>query len=342
MADQHNTETVSDPVVGILLSNLGTPDAPTPAAVKRYLAEFLSDRRVVDYPRLLWLPVLHGIILRTRPKKVAHAYRQVWTAEGSPLLAITRQQAVALEQQLRGRFRGEVHVEAGMRYGTPSIASALQRLEKKGVTRLFILPLYPQYSSTTTASTFDAVNNALAGWHPLPEQRSIHDYHDQSGYIEALANSVRTHRAQHGCGQKLLFSFHGLPQRLVDKGDPYAQQCTQTATLVAAQLQLQPQEWQLTFQSRFGPDEWLQPYTDKTLEALAQEGIKSIDIISPGFSADCLETLEELAIQNRNLFLAAGGEQYHYIPALNDQPEHIRLLVDLIMQQCQDWLTGQA
>lgn len=338
MANNHDTTSSSAPVVGILLNNLGTPDAPTPEAVKRYLAEFLSDRRVVDYPRLLWLPVLHGIILRTRPKKVAHAYEQVWTEAGSPLLAITRQQASALQQLLQGQCPGEVYVEVGMRYGNPSVASALEKLKARGVTRLFVLPLYPQYSTTTTASTFDAVNSTLSHWQPLPEQRSIQDYHDHPGYIEALANSIRTHWQQRGRGQKLLLSFHGLPQRLVDKGDPYAQQCTQTAALVAQHLQLQPKEWQLTFQSRFGPDEWLQPYTDKTLEALAQEGIRSVDIISPGFSADCLETLEELAIQNRDLFLAAGGEQYHYIPALNDQPGHIRLLANLVMEQCQDWL----
>jgi len=320
--------------IGVLLTNLGTPEAPTTAAVRRYLAEFLSDRRVVDRPRWLWLPVLHGVILRLRPRRSAHAYQKVWTDEGSPLLNFGRRQQLALQQ----RLPGDVPVVLAMRYGQPSIAAGLQQLRAAGVTRVLLIPLYPQYSGSTTASTFDAVAAAWSRWPRLPELRMVMDYHDQDGYIQALANSVRDYWNQHGRGEKLLLSFHGTPQAMSDAGDPYYLQCQTTARLLAQRLQLSDDQCQLTFQSRFGPEAWLQPYTDKTLEALAQQGVGRVDVLCPGFSADCLETLEEIAMLNRDLFLQAGGRDYHYIPALNDREDHIAMLAGLVRQYTQGWL----
>ena len=314
---------------GILLSNLGTPDAPTPAALRRYLAEFLSDPRIVSLPRLIWWPILHGIILRLRPKRSARAYQVVWTDEGSPLLVITRRQF----QAVRDRFadRHDVVVEFGMRYGRPSIASALDSLLQAGVERIIVLPLYPQYSVTTSASTADAVSQRLAREASRPAVEIIHDYHGQTGYIAALASSIEEHWRQHGRSSCLLFSFHGTPQSLRDAGDPYYYQCRQTVEAVVERLSLRDDEWRLTFQSRFGWQPWLQPYTDKTLEALAQAGVRRVDVICPGFSADCLETLEEIREQNREIFIAAGGEEFHYIPALNERPDHIEALYDLLL-----------
>jgi ferrochelatase len=320
--------------IGVLLTNLGTPEAPTTAAVRRYLAEFLSDRRVVDRPRWLWLPVLHGVILRLRPRRSAHAYQKVWTDEGSPLLNFGRRQQLALQL----RLPGDVPVVLAMRYGQPSIAAGLQQLRAAGVTRVLLIPLYPQYSGSTTASTFDAVAAAWSRWPRLPELRMVMDYHDQDGYIQALANSVRDYWNQHGRGEKLLLSFHGTPQAMSDAGDPYYLQCQTTARLLAQRLQLSDDQCQLTFQSRFGPEAWLQPYTDKTLEALAQQGVGRVDVLCPGFSADCLETLEEIAMLNRDLFLQAGGRDYHYIPALNDREDHVAMLAGLVRQYTQGWL----
>ena len=322
---------------GILVTNLGTPDQPTPAAVRRYLAEFLSDPRVIEIPRLLWWPILHGIILRTRPRRSAHAYAKVWTDNGSPLLDITRKQAAEIGQELGKQVPGPVHVVAAMRYGNPSIARGLEQLRQAGCGRLLVLPLYPQYSATTTASTIDAVTDVLRTWRWLPELRVINHYHDDPGYINALVDSIRNHWAGQNKAQKLLFSFHGLPLKYFLAGDPYYCECMKTARLVTEQLELGDEEWLVSFQSRFGMQQWLQPYTDKTLMQWGKDGVESVDVICPGFSADCLETLEEINIQNREFFLDNGGKRYHYIPALNDEGAHISALTDLILRHCQGW-----
>ncbi|WP_206362838.1 ferrochelatase [Stenotrophobium rhamnosiphilum] len=311
---------------GVLLVNLGTPDAPTAPAIRRYLREFLSDTRVVEIPRAVWLPVLYGFILPFRPKKLAHAYASVWSERGSPLLAVSKQQA----QQLQTLLGADVPVALGMTYGNPSVASALAELKQKGATRIVVLPLYPQYSGTTTASVFDAIARVLARERHIPELRTINDYHAQPAYIEALAASVRAYRQTHGASEHLLMSFHSIPQRYVNQGDPYDAQCKKTAALLAEALQLKPEEWSISFQSRLGREPWLQPYTDVVLPQYAAKGIKTLDVICPGFSADCLETLEEVAIRYREDFLAAGGEGFRYIPALNADDAHIRMMQSLV------------
>ena len=318
------------PTTGILITNLGTPDAPTPAALRKYLAQFLWDPRVIETPGLLWWPVLHGIILRLRPRRSARAYREVWTDAGSPLLDISQRQCEALRSAL-GEGPGEpCRVELGMRYGNPSIHAALEKLRSYNISKLLVLPLYPQYSAATTASTFDAVADVLKTWRRIPELRMVRSYHDDPGYIAALAQSIRSHWAQHGKPDKLLFSFHGLPESYVLAGDPYRDECVASARRVARQLDLQEDTWEVSFQSRFGPRKWLQPYTDKLLQKWGGSGISHVQVICPGFAADCLETLEEIAIQNRNFFLAAGGKTFSYIPALNDSPAHITALCDII------------
>ena len=323
--------------LGILLVNLGSPDKPDTGAVRRYLAEFLWDYRVVDTPRWLWWLILHGIILRIRPKRSAKAYRKVWTDQGSPLIATSRLQAQTIEKQLQKKFRGNVIVDLAMRYGNPSIRDGLNALRKAGARRLLILPMYPQYSATTTASVFDEVTHVLRSWRWLPDLRFINHYHDHPKYIAALANSIRQHWQQNERADKLLFSFHGIPQRYVNSGDPYFCHCLKTARLTAEALQLNDEDWQVVFQSRFGREPWLQPYCDKTLQQLPSLGIKSVDIICPGFSADCLETLEEINIENRHLFLEAGGENYHYIPALNASEEHIAALCEVLTAHSFGW-----
>ena len=321
---------------GILLANLGTPDAPTPAAVRRYLAEFLWDSRVVEIPRLLWWLILHGVILRVRPAQSAHKYQTIWTAEGSPLLAISRRQTAAIAAELAQRYPGPLRVALGMRYGTPSIAAALAELRDAGARRVLVLPLYPQYSAATVASTFDAVAAELRQWRWLPELRLITHYHDDPDYLAALTNHIRAARAE-APGERLLFSFHGLPKRNLLLGDPYHCQCHKTARRVAEQLGLLPEQWGVAFQSRFGRAEWLKPYTSVLLAGWAKAGVKSVDVVCPGFAADCLETLEEIALENRQVFLDAGGEQYRYLPALNDTPAHIVALVDLISRHGAGW-----
>ena len=323
--------------VGVLLVNLGTPDEPTTSAVRKYLSQFLSDSRVVEIPRLIWLPILHGIVLRKRPAASAENYKKVWTDKGSPLLYIGLKQAKRLQQEMESRFKGPVHIELAMRYGKPSINNGLEALQKKGAHRILVLPLYPQYSATTTATTFDAIAKIMAGWRWIPEFRFVNQYHDFAPYIEALAKSVKEHWRNNQQGEVLLMSFHGLPKRNLDLGDPYFCQCHKTARLLAKKLELKDSQWKITFQSRFGKAEWLKPYTDKMLMKLPSEGIKSVDIICPGFPADCLETLEEINGENREYFEEAGGENYHYIPALNNTPSHIHALSDLIQLHTQGW-----
>ena len=312
--------------VGVLLVNLGTPDAPTASALRRYLREFLSDPRVIEIPRLVWWFILHAIILRVRPKKSAALYKEVWMSEGSPLLVISKQQQQAIQAQLGDGYS----VKLGMRYGNPSIASALRGLQQEGVRKIIVLPLYPQYAAPTTGSSFDAVSKELSRWRWVPELHFINSYCDEPLYVDALANSVREHIAQHGKPQKIIFSYHGMPKRNLELGDPYYCLCIKTTRLVAEKLGLDKNDCVASFQSRFGYAEWLKPYTDETLKNLPAEGIKNIAILSPAFSADCLETLEELAVENRHTFMEAGGEKYAYIPALNDRPDHIQALVQLI------------
>jgi ferrochelatase len=320
---------------GVLLSNLGTPDQPTPPAVRRYLREFLSDPRVVSLPRWLWLPLLNGIILQVRPRRSARLYEGVWTPEGSPLLVTARRQL----QALRVRFAGDKRLvfALGMRYGSPSIAGALEELRAAGAEHLLVVPLYPQYSSATTASTFDAVARALKGWIRVPELRVVADYHAEPWYIRALADSIRDAWRQQPAGERLLFSFHGMPRRTQQAGDPYHDQCQRTARLVATELGLAADRWLVAFQSRFGYEEWLQPYTDQTLRAWGGSHVASVDIVCPGFSADCLETLEEIAVMNRDLYVEASGGRFRYIPALNERPDHIDGLAELIRSQIQGW-----
>lgn len=316
---------------GVLLVNLGTPDAPTPEAVKRYLAEFLHDHRVVDLTRWLWCPILHGIILQTRPKRVAKAYAEVWTEQGSPLLAISRQQQVALQQLLQ--IEGyDVPVELAMTYGNPSMANSLQALVDRGVEEVIVLPLYPQYSATTTGAVFDKLAKVIAKRPEFPALTFIRDYYRTDGYLDALAQSVKDHWQEQGRGERLLISFHGIPKRYADNGDPYPKHCHHTANELAKRLDLKEGEWLCSFQSRFGREEWLQPYTDKTLEQWGSD-IRQVDVICPAFAADCLETLEEIQVENRDIFQQAGGEILAYIPALNDRVDHIRLLADLVQQK---------
>lgn len=320
---------------GILLVNLGTPDAPTPAAVRRYLSEFLHDHRVVDMSRWLWCPLLHGIILPLRSPRVARLYQSVWTDDGSPLLAFSRRQQAALTQLLAEREMA-CPVELGMTYGQPSIAQALDALQAQGVTHLTVLPLFPQYSSSTTAAVWDGLSKALRTRRNLPAIRFIRDYHDNPLYIAALAEKLRRSLpAQDSVAwpDKLLFSFHGLPQRYVDEGDEYARQCEVTAQAVADELGLTPDQWQLSYQSRFGREEWLKPYTDQTLTAWPAQGVRKIAVVCPGFAADCLETLEEIAEQNQHTFLQAGGEQFTYVAALNDDRAHIELMYHLVQNE---------
>ena len=322
---------------GILITNLGTPDEPTASSVRKYLSEFLSDPRVIELPRYLWWLVLHGIILRTRPSRSAKAYRKIWTENGSPLLSISKKQVLELEKALTEKIQGPIKIELSMRYGNPSIKSGLKKLQESNANRILILPLYPQYSAATTGSTFDAVTNELKKWRWLPEIRMVNHYHDYPDYIDALKNSIEEYWKHNGRPQKLIFSFHSLPKHYFLAGDPYHCECHKTARLVAEKLKLDQDQWLVTFQSRFGPREWLKPYTDKTLISLAECGVKNINIICPGFSADCLETLEEIDIQNREFFIKAGGEKFNYIPALNDDGDHIELLSNIILKHTNGW-----
>ena len=322
----------------VLLCNLGTPDAPTAPAVRRYLAEFLSDRRVVEIPRLVWLAILHGVILRTRPAQSAKKYASVWTPEGSPLRVWTDKQATLLRGYLGERGHA-VLVRSAMRYGSPAIAQVLDELKAEGATRILILPLYPQYSATTTAS----VNDAVYAWgqqvRALPELRFVNRYHDDPGYIRALALRIINFWTDRGRPDKLVLSFHGVPQRTLQLGDPYHCECMKTARLLGEQLRIKPSEMVVTFQSRLGRAEWLKPYTEPTLIALAKQGVKRVDVACPGFTSDCLETLEEIDQEGRAAFLQAGGEEFNYLPCLNDQPTWIAALSAIAIQHMQGWPT---
>ncbi|GAB5413273.1 MAG: ferrochelatase [Congregibacter sp.] len=324
--------------IGVLLTNLGTPEAPEKQALKPYLKQFLSDPRVVEVPRLLWWFILNGIILNVRPARSAEAYRTVWTERGSPLLLHTKDQSDALAQRMEAAYEGRVIVDFAMRYGQPSVESAVQSLIDRGARQLVVLPLYPQYSGPTTGSTFDALAADFSKRRWLPDLQFIASYHDQPGYIAAIAQSVRDHWAEHGRADKLLFSYHGEPRRYLDEGDPYHCQCHKTTRLVAEALGLEEGEYLSSFQSRFGREEWLKPYTDETLKELARGDMSSVQVVCPGFSSDCLETIEEIGEENRDYFLEAGGERYEYIPCLNATAAHIDFLQALVTERIEPWL----
>lgn len=332
----------SNASTGILLTNVGSPAAPTAGAVRPYLRQFLSDPRVIEYPRWYWLPILNAIILAVRPRRSARLYSNVWTDAGSPLLSNLRKQGAALQTLLAERTGVTLPVAVGMSYGSPSIEEALRQLDQQGVRRLLVFPLFPQYSATTTGASLDALFAVLKGWRWLPELRTINHYHDHPGYIEALAQSIEAHWAEHGQAERLLLSYHGIPRSYFDSGDPYFCECQKTTRLLAERLQLAPERYGMAFQSRFGPDEWLKPYTDETLEAWGHAGVRSVQALCPGFSGDCLETTDEIGREGKESFLEAGGERYEYIPALNDRPDHIALLADLVQQHLQGWPLQQA
>jgi len=324
--------------VGVLLVNLGTPDAPDPPALRRYLAQFLSDPRVVEIPRALWWLLLHLVILRVRPAASARKYRKIWLREGSPLAVWTARQARMLRGYL-GERGALVEVRWAMRYGRPAIAAELDALCAEGCDRVLVLPAYPQYSAATTASALDAIGAWVRRTRRVPELRFVNHYHDDPGYIEALAAQVRRHWQREGRGRMLVMSFHGMPARTLRLGDPYHCECLKTARLLADRLKLEDGAWRVTFQSRFGRAEWLQPYTEATLRALAQGGTHGVDVICPGFAADCLETLEEIAIEARAAFLAAGGKTFHYIPCLNDSHEGMQAMAGVALRHLQGWDT---
>jgi ferrochelatase len=332
-------ESAPKPVkTAILLCNLGTPQAPTAAALRHYLAEFLADPRVVEIPRAIWMLILHGIILRVRPAKSARKYASIWTPAGSPLLVGTQAQSRLLGEHLRAQGH-HVEVHTAMRYGQPAMGGVLTELKARGVERVLVLPLYPQYAAATTASVFDAVALWSLKTRRLPEFRFINHYHDHTGYIAALAKRVQEHWAEHGRGEKLVLSFHGVPKRSLLLGDPYHCECLKTARLLREHLFLSEEQVLVTFQSRFGKAEWLQPYTEPSVIALARGGIQSVDMFCPGFTSDCLETLEEIQQEVRDAFLAAGGKTFRYIPCLNEHPAWIQALSQLAEQHLQGWDT---
>ena len=325
---------------GILLCNLGTPEAPTASALRRYLAEFLSDPRVVEIPKPIWWLILHGIILRVRPAKSAAKYATVWTPEGSPLKVWTEKQATLLRGYL-GERGHKLEVRYAMRYGQPSIASQLDALKAAGCTRILVVPAYPQYSGATVASVLDAVFAWGKQVRHLPELRFVNRYHDDAGYIDALKVSVQQHWMAHGRPDKLVMSFHGMPERTLHLGDPYHCECHKTGRLLAEALGLKPEEYVVTFQSRFGKAKWLEPYTEPTLIALGKAGVGRVDVVCPGFAADCIETLEEIDQEAREAFLHAGGKSFHYIPCLNDSAPWLRALSDLCERHLSGWPTKQ-
>jgi ferrochelatase len=328
-------------VIGLLYCNLGTPDEPTAAAVRRYLAQFLSDPRVVEIPRLVWLPLLYGVILPLRSARSAAKYATIWTPEGSPLKLWTDRQARLLQGWL-GERGHRVCVRSAMRYGSPSIASQLDALQAAGATRILVLPAYPQYSGTTTASIVDAVNAWSSSKRSLPEFRFVNRYHDDAGYVEALATRIRRHWRDAGHAEHLVMSFHGVPERTLHLGDPYHCECRKTARLLATSLGLAAEDYSVTFQSRFGKAKWLEPYTEPSLRRLAQHGLARVDVVCPGFTGDCLETLEEIALEGRHAFLTSGGKEFHYIPCLNDEPAWITALGNIAEQHLAGWPTRET
>ena len=323
--------------LGILVTNLGTPDAPTTSALRRYLGEFLWDPRVVEAPRPLWWLILHGIILRIRPSRSAQAYKSVWQPEGSPLLIHTANQCEGIRAALQSKYGDNLVVGFAMRYGNPSISSVLDQMQSQGVRQLLVLPLYPQYSASTSASTFDAIAADFSRRRWLPDFRFISHYHDFPPYIEAMASHIEAHWHRKGRKDKLILSYHGVPRKYLERGDPYHCECHKTSRLLAERLGLSEDAYMTTFQSRFGREEWLQPYTDETLKALPSRGVESIDVFCPGFSSDCLETIEEIDEENREYFMEAGGKSFEYIPALNATDGHIDALVQLIEKNLEGW-----
>ncbi|MBP0600333.1 ferrochelatase [Herbaspirillum sp. LeCh32-8] len=327
------------PSTAVVLVNLGTPDAPDTPALRRYLRQFLSDPRVVEIPRAVWWFILNGIIVPFRSSKSAQKYASIWTERGSPLRVHTEGQAAALGAQLAARGHHQLKVVHAMRYGSPALPDVLDRLKAEGCTRILVLPAYPQYSGTTTASIFDAVFAHYRQVRNIPELRLIRDYHDHDGYIQALRQSVLDHWALHGKPEKLVMSFHGVPKRTLLLGDPYHCECHSTARLLAESLGLSQDEYLVTFQSRFGKAEWLQPYTAPTLQELARQGVRRVDVMCPGFTSDCLETLEEIAMEGKDEFLHAGGQEFHFIACLNESPAWIAGMVDVAEQHLAGWPT---
>lgn len=326
------------PGVGVLLVNLGTPEAPTAAAVRPYLRQFLGDPRVIELPRLQWWLILNLIILTFRPKASAKLYESIWTDEGSPLLVISEKIAAKMQDALRAKVGTPLHLELAMTYGEPSVPRGLAALRDKGCRRILVLPLFAHYSSTSTGAAFDAVMKELMTWRRVPEIRTIHEYHGEPALIDALARSIRESWEKDGEPEKLVLSYHGIPLRYFKGGDPYHCFCYKTTRLIAEQLDLPEERYITTFQSTFGKEEWLKPATDETLEELAKSGTKSVDVICPGFAIDCLETLEEIDEENRHIFLEAGGEQFRYIPCLNDSDDHVAFLTDLVHRNLGGWV----
>jgi ferrochelatase len=325
---------------GILLVNLGTPEAPTPQAVRPYLEEFLSDPRVVEIPKAIWWLILNGVVLNTRPKKSAAKYATVWLPEGSPLRVHTVKQTVQLQGFLGERTKTPFVVDYAMRYGNPSIPSVLRRLKEQNCQRILIVPMYPQYAASSTGTAFDAVFRELLQMRNVPALRTIKNFHDDPGYIKALANNINDYWMKNGRPEKLVMSFHGLPQFSLDKGDPYHCECHKTGRLLAQELGLKLEQYFLSFQSRFGKAEWLKPYTTATLKELGKKKTKRVDVVCPGFVADCLETLEEIAQEGKEDFQHAGGGEYHYIPCLNERNDWMHALTDLVMKNLHGWLIG--
>lgn len=323
--------------VGILLVNSGTPDSPAIRDVRRFLRKLLSDPRVVELPRALWLPILHGVILRTRPARSAARYRQIWTANGSPLLALSESLREALAAEMSRRVLAPSSIEIAMLYAQPSVPEAIRRLTDAGARSLLVVPLFPQYCGTTTGAVFDQVSATLGRLRWIPEVRYVADYHDEPAYIEAVRASIAERWAEHGRTRHLVMSFHGIPAAQFHNGDPYYCKCLRTVRLVAEELNLREDEWSVSFQSRFGRGRWLTPYTDELLAALPGRGIDSVTVACPGFAIDSLETIDEIARDDRQRFLDAGGRRFEYVPALNDSRGHVRALADLITRHCSGW-----
>ncbi|MGP1717697.1 MAG: ferrochelatase [Methylophilus sp.] len=328
--------------VGILLANLGTPEAPTASALRPYLQQFLMDRRVVEIPRFIWCWILHFIILVIRPRKSAEKYASIWTKDGSPLMVYAQQQKTLLEAQLADNLPGQCAVELGMTYGEPSIKRALDSLKAQQCDRILVFPLYPQYAASSTAAALDAIWRVLLKTRNVPAIRTIKDYHDHPHYIQALATKIKDYWQQHGQPDKLVMSFHGVPKFHLEKGDPYYYQCLETGRLLAASLNLSTDQYEIAFQSRFGRQEWLQPYLATTLDTLGKQKLNRIDVVCPGFSSDCLETLEEIAMEGKHLFQSVGGGDYHYIPALNAESAWIDAMRVITLEQLQGWIATEA